>query len=204
MSVVTPESLVADPTIATALTNYAAGLASGFLTALNARQDEIEDRYQRAQGNLEQLGIALAYGGLSGGAITAGVGLSASVAALTALVGGYVGTDAAITVGDLAPNDVSYLWLRQDGTFTANVTGTVPSGDTHGAALLWGTVTTDGSSVTAVDNDRVWFSPQTVRDRIETSSALRVGRYHQYNVHRALTCYGTMRIEGTLLVHGWA
>ena len=97
-------------------------------------------------------------GARSGGVIAAGAGLSVTVAALTAFVGTYVETNASTTVGSLTPSGTRYIWLRQDGTFTATDTSAAPStADGHGLYLLWGTATTDGSTVTAVTNNRVWL-----------------------------------------------
>lgn len=154
----------------TTVTDIAAGAGgAAFLAALNARLDLLRDRDEWIAAWLEQLAKALGNGWLSGGAITAGVGLSVSVAAGSAIVGTYTSWNAAETVGGLSASSTNYIWLRSKGSggaaaaagsFSSNTSGTAPSGDGLGDALLWGTATTDATTVTAVSNARARaFSP---------------------------------------------
>jgi len=80
------------------------------------------------------------------------------VAALTALVGSWLGFDASQTVGGLTNTATNYLFLREDGTWTVNTTGSNPSDTTtHGDFLLWGTAVCAGGVVTGVTQRRVVF-----------------------------------------------
>jgi hypothetical protein len=87
---------------------------------------------------------------VSGYTLTAGVGLSVSVAAGTALVEGYhIVSDGAQTVSSLTDSNTNYIWLEPDGTLDKNTTGS-PSAT---GALLLGTAVTSGGSVTSVNHD---------------------------------------------------
>ncbi len=84
---------------------------------------------------------------VSGYTLSAGTGLNADVAAGTCVVNGYhIVSDATQAVAVTA-SQTNYLWLNEDGTLSANTTGTNP-----GSELLLGTATTDGSGVTAVSH----------------------------------------------------
>jgi hypothetical protein len=94
------------------------------------------------------LAVGAAYR-VSGYTLSAGAGLAVSVAAGEALVEGYhIVSDGAQTVGSLTASNTNYIWLEADGTLDKNTTGS-PSAT---GALLLGTATTDGSSVTAVSH----------------------------------------------------
>lgn len=160
MALVTPTPL--DPTIAADIANVTTGSGVGFATSLQSRLDDLESRTKLLEARLEKQQAQLQFGALSGGTIAAGAGLSVTVTLLTALVGCYVETDATQTVGGLTASTTNYLWLRQDGTVTSNTSGSKPSsGDGKGDALLWGTATTDTTSVTAVSNERRIFQTET-------------------------------------------
>lgn len=140
-------------------------LPSDFRPLFNAYAAAAEDKAQLAVAFLEALQTALGNGALTGGTISAGVGLSVSVAALTAFVGTYVNVTGATVVGSLADTTTNYIFLYQDGTFTSNTTGTVPSSSGgHGAAMLWGTATTAGGIVTGVSNVRALFGSGALTD----------------------------------------
>lgn len=174
---------------------------TAFRTALNAYVAGVEDMAQATQGALENLHTRGFHGALSGGAITAGVGLSVSVAALTAFCGQIVGTDAATVVGGLTDNATSYIWLRQDGTFTVTATDVAPTAD-HGIALRWGTATAAGGAVTAVSNDRAWWSRDgsidtvTVGDSVSVPVGRQMLTYETSEVDGAETIYGTKAVLG--------
>ena len=199
-----PQTPATDPGMGEALPTYAAGLASTFRTTLNANQALLEARDLAVQASVEGIIRAHGYGAVSGGAISVGVGLSVSVAAMEALVGSAVALTAATTVGSLTPSQVNYIYLRQDGTFTVNTTGTTPSDATHGAALLWGTATTDAGAVTAVSNERAWVAPDTSTDNVAAGSALIVPAGRQWQAQGTATVYGTVTTYGTAEVLGQA
>lgn len=112
---------------------------------------------QSAIALLEALQTHIGNGAISGGVIAAGVGLSVDIAAWEAFLGTIIGNDASTTVGGLAANDVNYIFATQSGTFLADTDpNAIPLGS-YGAYMLWGTATTDASSVTAVSNDRRLF-----------------------------------------------
>jgi len=152
-----------DPDALTDLPNYVFGSAVAFGTLVNTNQDALLARIRQAFAGVEGLAGAIGFGALSGGAITAGAGLSVNVAALTAVVGTPVGFTASQIVGGLTDNALNYLYLRQDWTWTVNTSGTLPSGDGHGTALLWGTATTSGGSVSATSNVRKSFLQQLAK-----------------------------------------
>jgi hypothetical protein len=109
--------------------------------------DQITEAAWSAQN--KALAVGAAYR-VSGYTLSAGAGLAVSVAAGEALVEGYhIVSDGAQTVGSLTASNVNYIWLEADGTLDKNTTGS-PSAT---GALLLGTATTDGSSVTAVSHD---------------------------------------------------
>jgi hypothetical protein len=129
-----------------------------FRSGLNTNIAAVEDKAQLAVCAIEKLQAALGNGALSGGDFHAGTGLSVHAAALTALVGTWVGFDAEQTIGGLTDDDTNYIFLRQDGTWTVNLTGADPADTaTHGAFLLWGTATAASGSVSAVTNQRNTF-----------------------------------------------
>lgn len=109
--------------------------------------------------------LALAVGAayrVSGYTLTAGAGLAVTVAAGEALVQGFhIVSDGNQTVGSLTASNTNYIWLQDDGTLAKNTTGSAP---TTGALLL-GTATTDGSSVTAVSHAHNVINPFNVYKR---------------------------------------
>lgn len=130
--------------------------ATALRAAINGYVEHQQDNVQLLTALVEQLQGILGNGAWRGGVIAAGAGLSVTVAALTAIVGTWLQTNASTTVGSLTASVTNSIWLRQDGTFTAT-TGAAPNpADGHGLYLLWGTATCDGASVTAVTNDRTW------------------------------------------------
>lgn len=147
-----------NPEFTAAFSGLPAGNAIDFRTALNAKLQSIYDLLQVDAAFLELLVETLGNGAISGGEVSAGVGLSVSVATYSALIGTIIRTDAATTVGGLADNAFNYLYARQDGTWSTNTTGTPPtSADGHGQALQWAIVQTDTGAVTQIDNSRAIF-----------------------------------------------
>jgi hypothetical protein len=129
-----------------------------FRSGLNTNIAAVEDKAQNAFAAIEKLQAALGNGCLTGGDLHAGTGLSVHAAALTALVGTWVGFDAEQTIGGLTDNDDNYIFLRQDGTWTINTTGADPADTaTHGAFLLWGTCACTGAQAGTPVNARNTF-----------------------------------------------
>jgi len=153
MGIVIPEPT--DPTQALPIPDITAGYASDLRAKLNAVKDAADAKAMLSQANVEQLHGALGFGELSGGTITAGTGLSVNVASLTAFVGAKVEYSGSQVVGGLEDDQLNYIFLRQDATWTipAGGSSTPPTpADGHGEALLWGTATTVSGAVTAVSN----------------------------------------------------
>jgi hypothetical protein len=151
-----------------------------FRSGLNANIAAVEDKAQLAVCAVEKLQAAIGNAHLSGGDFHAGTGLSVHAAALTALVGTWVGFDAEQTVGGLTDNDDNYIFLRQDGTWTVNLTGAAPADTaTHGAYLLWGTALTASGAVTAIDNTRTTLTDLVVtKDYVDLAiSSLKLDEY---------------------------
>lgn len=169
---------------------------TAFRTALNSYVAGAEAMAQATQGAVENLHLRGFHGGLTGGTISAGAGLSVSVAALTAFCGQLVGTNAATTVGGLTDNATSYIWLRQDGTFTVTATDVSPSTADHGIALRWGTATAAGGAVTAVSNARNWWSRDGLIDTVTVGDSISVP------IGRQMLTYETSTISGTETVYG--
>jgi len=88
---------------------------------------------------------------LTGLTLSAGTGLSASVASGKAAIKKIVEKSAS-TVTGLPPSATTYIWLRDDGVFTQTASLTPPSG----AHCLLGSVTTGASTVTGVDSGIAW------------------------------------------------
>jgi len=84
---------------------------------------------------------------VNGYALSAGTGLNANVSAGTCFVNGKNVVSDGVQAVAVAASNTNYVWLAEDGTLSANTTGTNP-----GDHLLLGTATTDGSGVTAVDH----------------------------------------------------
>ena len=85
---------------------------------------------------------------LNGYTLSAGTGLNADVAAGTCMVNGYYINSDATQAVSVTASQTNYIWLNEDGTLSANTTGTNP-----GDELLLGTAVTDGSGVTSVSHD---------------------------------------------------
>ena len=125
--------------------------------AINSRLAIGRDDSRRIQARIEAFHATIGNGWVSGGAMTAGTDLSVTIAAGTGMAGHYVAWDAPVTVGGLAASTTNYIWLRQDGWGASafHVTQTPvapPSSDGHGAAVLWGTASTNATAVTAVSH----------------------------------------------------
>lgn len=135
---------------------------AAYRTLQNANITTAEDKARSAVAYHELLLNNFGFGGLSGGEISVGTGLTANIALGSALIGNYVSW-AAIVSPALTQSTTNYIWMRQDGTASATVTTTAPSGDGKGWALLWGTATTNTTVVTAVTNDRRIFQLQSSR-----------------------------------------
>jgi hypothetical protein len=141
-----------------------AGAASAFRPALNGYIGTVESRVQTVQANLERVALCHGYGAVSGGTVTAGVGLNVIIGAFEAVVGNYVRNDAIGTVGGLTSNTTNYVFLHQDGTFAVNTTGTNPGTATaHGTAILWATAVTGTGTVTSVSNIRQQYAGGTIQ-----------------------------------------
>ena len=134
------------------------GLGSAFRPNLNSWGGSIEDKAQLSQAYLESYAGAAGFGGIAGGSVTPGVGLSVVMGSVQAIVGNPVGIDTSSTVSGLTANAVNYLWLRQSGVFTASTAATAPgTTDGFGTALLWGQASTNASTVTAVIQPQRWL-----------------------------------------------
>lgn len=152
MSIETPAPV--NPLIAPNTGTLVPGLASAFRGSINAYMSAIEDKAQYVQYYVEQTNALMGFGCVSGGTIAAGTALDVTVTPYEAYVGNYMCELGTASVGELTANNTNYIYLRQDGSFTVNTAGTLPSGDGHGHALLWGQAVTDGTAVTTVDNER--------------------------------------------------
>lgn len=194
MSVVDQNPL--NPSIAQSAGTISPGLASAFRPALNALVGAVENKAELVQAHLEQMLFGLGMGALSGGTITGGVGLSVVISPLRAMVGNIVETDSASTVGGLAANATNFLWLRQDGWWSAGTTTTAPGpADGHGTAFLWGTATTNASTVTFISNVRDWFQ----RWSGETVVSLGTVANGTVIITDEQAVYPTIRFAGTVL-----
>ena len=150
----------------------------GALTSAETVRSSIDSKLSTNYSNnqtaialLEELQTHLGNGAISGGTISAGVGLSVDIAAFEAFLGTIIGNDAATTVGGLSPSTVNYIFATQSGTFLADTDpNAVPLGS-YGAYMLWGTATTDVSSVTAVSNNRKLFQKQSRLSKSVAGSA---------------------------------
>lgn len=143
-----------NPAIAEDAGTLTPGLASQFRRRLNEYVGSVEDKVQVVQAYVEHHIDVHGYGALAGGTIAPGTGLSVTISPYEAVVGNYVYYDGTVTLGDLAANNTNYIYLHQDGTFEANVAGTVPAPSVHGPAVYWGYAQTDAGSVVAVSNLR--------------------------------------------------
>jgi hypothetical protein len=160
-----------NPTIAANAGTLAAGAANTFRPLLNGYIGTVEDKAQLVQAHLERENLYQGFGAIGGGAVSAGSGLNALVAAATAVVGNIVRTDASSTVSVTA-SSTNYIYMRQNGTFEANTAGTVPgTADGKGTALFWGQAVTNGSGVTSVSNARQEWRWMTSAPQTTTAAA---------------------------------
>ena len=147
-----------DPTTVAPLVEIPANISPNTLRlGINSRHAIGRDDSRRIQARVEAFHATIGNGWVSGGAMTAGTGLSVTIATGTGMAGHYVAWDAPVTVGGLAASTTNYIWLRQDGWGASgfHVTQTAvapPSSDGHGAAVLWGTASTNATAVTAVSH----------------------------------------------------
>lgn len=81
---------------------------------------------------------------VSGLAVSIGTGLAVNVASGTANIGGHVVT-VGFSIGGLTPSTTNHLYLLQNGTGTANTTGTAPAN-----SVKLGTCVTSGGAVSSV------------------------------------------------------
>ena len=83
---------------------------------------------------------------ISGLSLGIGAGLAATVTAGTASIGGQVVAGAGFSIAGLTPSSTNHLFLLQNGTGTANTSGTPPAN-----SVKLGTAATNGTNVTSVD-----------------------------------------------------
>jgi hypothetical protein len=163
----TPSSVVAtppvnpssptNPTVLSPATPTQAGQATNFRPQLNNYVSAVEQKVMLTQSFVEKLGKVLGFGWISGGDISKNSGNYVTVTSFEAIVGNYVSTNSSQIVGGFS-DGVNYLWLRQSGLMIPTPTSQIPTDvSTHGAALLWGTVSSSGGLVTSVDNTRAIF-----------------------------------------------
>lgn len=134
------------------------GLGTAFRPLLNGFGGSIEDKAQLTQAYLESYAGAAGFGGIAGGSVATGVGLSVVIGSVQAVVGNPVGIDTSSTVSSLTANATNRIWLRQSGVFTAGTAATPPgTADGFGTALLWAEAVTNASTVTAVTQPQRWL-----------------------------------------------
>ena len=98
---------------------------------------------------------------ISGLTASAGTGLSVNITSGTASIGGQVVEASTFTIGGLTPSTTNHLYLQQDGTGTANTSGTAPAN-----SVKLGTCVTGASSVTSVAAN--WASGRQQKQRTES------------------------------------
>lgn len=98
---------------------------------------------------------------ISGLVHSAGAGLSVSVTAGTAVIGGEVIASGSFTIAGLTPSTTNHIYFKQDGTGTANTTGTQPAN-----SVKLGTAVTGASTVTSVATN--WASGRQSKVRTES------------------------------------
>jgi hypothetical protein len=109
------------------------------------------------EGSLDDIGEYI----ISGLVQSAGTGLSVNVTSGVASIGGRVTKSTSFTIGGLTPSTTNHLYLNQNGTGTANTSGTQPA-----LSVKLGTATTDGSGVTVVGV--TWAAGRMTRRRTES------------------------------------
>lgn len=85
---------------------------------------------------------------ISGLAISIGTGLSVNVATGVASIGGRLTVGVGFAVGSLSASTTNHIYLKNDGTGTANTTGTQPAN-----SVKLGTCITGASTVTSVQQN---------------------------------------------------
>lgn len=142
-----------NPAIATPAPTVPPGTTPGFRPNINTSIVALDTKIQSVEAFLEAFVAVFGDGIISGGGTAAGSGFAVTVGAYMAIVGNIIGSSTAQTVGGFAASTVNTLYLRQDGTWYVPPLGaTTPplATDGHGGYMLWGTVTTDTGSVTAI------------------------------------------------------
>jgi hypothetical protein len=99
---------------------------------------------------------------ISGLAISAGTGLSASVAAGVAFIGGRLTIAAPLTITGLTDATTNHLYLKNDGTGTSNTTGTQPAN-----SVKLGTAITAAGVVSSVQQNWTAGRQLLVRQNLE-------------------------------------
>lgn len=192
-----------NPDFSTPYASIGQMLANQVRDTINTKLSTQTSQQNLAMALLEVLTNFVGNGAIYGGEISAGAGLSVEIAAYEAFVGSVIGDDAATTVGGLVANDVNYLFLRQNGTWTVNQDGSDPSA-AAGDFLLWGTATTDGSSVTAISNVRDTFrlTKPLIQQRhtVRAGEQCHIGQGFQSRLFGGLTIAGSLKIDGRLRI----
>ena len=155
----------------------------------------------------------------SGFTITAGSGLAISVSSgVIRLKGLYLESSASETVSSLTASDVNYIYVKlardsaseaESWDFFKNLTGTTPTD-----AFFIGTATTNGSSVTAVDQTtvmdhltaelghRIYFGDGGEGDvTISTNTSIdEVKEYNNLTINASTTLTSTASTNGTIII----
>lgn len=84
---------------------------------------------------------------VSGLVPSAGSGLSVNVTAGTAVIGGHVAPSSTVVIGSLTPSTLNHLYLLQNGTGSANTTGTQPANSVKLGTALTGVGTVSSVNV---------------------------------------------------------
>lgn len=142
-----------NPIMAAPTGSVPSGLPSAFRPNINTMGAILDAKIQILSSLMESVAGIMGYSLVSGGAITTGTGLSVNVAAFTALVGTMVNSASSQIVGGFPASLTSYLFLRQDGTWSIPASGSSTPPlviDGHGQYLLFATVTTNTTLVTGI------------------------------------------------------
>lgn len=202
---VSPSEAIIEPEIVA----VPAGLAANVVRSeINSRYETLDGKVRRAQALQERVAKIQGNGAFFGGEIVAGSGLQAVVSPLAAMVGSWVADDASITLA-LNASQTNYLWLRQNPNanrahFTITTTSAPPStSDGFGLYLLWGTVTTGVSSVSAIDNSRRycwWTGLASLPSSVYSGEETYIGAGCAAILHDAFLNYGAFANYGTAVV----
>lgn len=146
------------PGIAPNVGSLPAGLGTAFRPRFNAYGGSVEDKAQLTQAYLESYAGAAGLGGIAGGSVTPGVGLSVVIGTVQYVCGNPVGIDTSSTVSGLTANATNRIWARQSGVFTAGTASTPPgTADGFGTAFLWAEAVTNASTVTSITQPQRWL-----------------------------------------------